>query len=771
MRKSTSESPGRSRTAVAATRVPATVATVTMAAALTAVGSPTYGQAPTAAGSELRPLTVREAVEFQTFPTDAPIRVSPDGRRVAYTVQGPRRTGGTPSALATDTGTVRVRVRVADLETGATLEVTSDADSWSPAWSPDGSTLAFHSNRGGRPGLWVWSPDRGSRRVTDAVVWTAYLDRTPRWTPDGDRLVVKLLPEGRDLEEAVRRSDPASGTDAADRPGDRTRATARVFRSGADDAAGSGPPDWLPWQLGGDLAVVDAATGALHRVAVGRMPAWWEVSPDGATLAFTALHGIEDERAGFRLHVVPIGGGDVRTLPGTIRQAFGDAVSWSPDGERLAYVSHGGVFAVDAASAERRRVTDARGGWGGGGGPVWTRDGRSLLFADGDVWRVPVDGGAPSRVADDPTLEIHRVLAVASRNVAVTAEGDWTVAVGDPESGTSGFAHLDPRTGEITRRALEPGLFGVGLRLDVTDDGSTVVTSFSSTRQAPDLWLLDTALRRDRQVSALNPAFDRVALGTARLVEWEGAEGRTLDGTLLLPPGREAGDPAGPMIVEVYGGRSGASARHGFDRFRQLLATRGYAVLVPSVPLEVGAPLRGHVEAVVPGVDRVAELGLADPERVGVYGHSYGGYGVLALLAGTDRFAAGVASAAHGNMAGMFSRLAADGTSRTRWAESGQGRMGAPPWSDPATYVENSPLFFLDRVRAPLLLLHGAEDRNTPAYLAGELFTGLRRLGRTVVLARYEGEGHWWGTWSLPNQLDYWTRVVGWFDARLAPDR
>ncbi len=94
--------------------------------------------------------------------------------------------------------------------------------------------------------------------------------------------------------------------------------------------------------------------------------------------------------------------------------------------------------------------------------------------------------------------------------------------------------------------------------------------------------------------------------------------------------------------------------------------------------------------------------------------------------------------------------------------------MGGTPWEVRERYIENSPFFFLDRVDAPLLLLHGAEDPNTPVYLTGQLFVGLRRLGRKVVLARYEGEGHWPGSWSVANQIDYWHRLVGWFDQHLA---
>jgi len=133
----------------------------------------------------------------------------------------------------------------------------------------------------------------------------------------------------------------------------------------------------------------------------------------------------------------------------------------------------------------------------------------------------------------------------------------------------------------------------------------------------------------------------------------------------------------------------------------------------------------------------------------------------------TDVFGAAVASASHGSMTGMFAKLRPDGLSATQWAEHGQGRMGGTPWEVRERYIENSPFFFLDRVHTPLLLLHGAEETNTPVYLAEEIFAALQRLERTVVLARYDGEGHWPGSWSAANQTDYWRRLVAWFDEHL----
>ena len=93
--------------------------------------------------------------------------------------------------------------------------------------------------------------------------------------------------------------------------------------------------------------------------------------------------------------------------------------------------------------------------------------------------------------------------------------------------------------------------------------------------------------------------------------------------------------------------------------------------------------------------------------------------------------------------------------------------MGGHPWEFRERYLENSPFFYLNRVETPLLIIHGAEDEAVPSYLADEIFTALRRLGKTVTYARYTGEDHWEGSWSYPNQLDALRRSIAWFDKHL----
>jgi dipeptidyl aminopeptidase/acylaminoacyl peptidase len=174
------------------------------------------------------------------------------------------------------------------------------------------------------------------------------------------------------------------------------------------------------------------------------------------------------------------------------------------------------------------------------------------------------------------------------------------------------------------------------------------------------------------------------------------------------------------------------------------------------------------MKTVMPGINKVVEMGVADPDRVGVTGHSYGGYSTISLLVQSPRFKAAVMRAGMGDLVSGYGGLSPDGTNYgVAWSEGGQGRMGGHPWDYRERYIENSPVFYLDRVQTPLLIIHGSEDDAVPAYLADEIFTGLRRLGKSVTYARYAGEGQWEGTWSYPNQVDALGRMIAWFDRYL----
>ena len=212
--------------------------------------------------------------------------------------------------------------------------------------------------------------------------------------------------------------------------------------------------------------------------------------------------------------------------------------------------------------------------------------------------------------------------------------------------------------------------------------------------------------------------------------------------------------------VNRYGGT-------GIDQYNmQLLSSRGYAVLLPDTPLAVGTPMQDLAKTVLPAVDKTIEMGVADPDRLGVMGASYGGYSTLALLVQTARFKAAVMDVGFGNLSSMYGVMLKNGMAfGVGWSEEGQGRMGGPPWQFTERYIQNSPVFFLNKIETPLLISQGGMDISP--FQADEIFVGLRRLGKKVIYVRYENEGH--GIEHYGNRIDYWNRILGWFESHLRP--
>src|SRR6266403_579877 len=169
-----------------------------------------------------------------------------------------------------------------------------------------------------------------------------------------------------------------------------------------------------------------------------------------------------------------------------------------------------------------------------------------------------------------------------------------------------------------------------------------------------------------------------------------------------------------------------------------------------------------------PGWIKLLIWEIADPSRLGVMGHSYGGYSVLSLVVQTKRFKAAVATDGYSDLTALYGEMSKDGSAFGQsLAESGQLLVGGPPWQFPEGYIENSPLFYLDRVETPLLIVHGGADETVLPFLSEETFVGLRRLAREAEYARYEGEGHSPLYWSYANQLDFCNRVIAWFEGHL----
>ena len=171
------------------------------------------------------------------------------------------------------------------------------------------------------------------------------------------------------------------------------------------------------------------------------------------------------------------------------------------------------------------------------------------------------------------------------------------------------------------------------------------------------------------------------------------------------------------------------------------------------------------VRTVMPGVNKVIEMGIADPERLAITGQSNGGYGVLSLIVQTNRFKAAVDRMGPANLISAYTQMTETGLS----AYTGEMvvRTGGSLWEKRDKFIENSPIFYFDRVQTPLLIIQGTADTQNMVARSDEVFVSLRLLGKEVEYARYVGETHGVTEWTFPNQVDYLNRVIAWFDLRL----
>ena len=193
-------------------------------------------------------------------------------------------------------------------------------------------------------------------------------------------------------------------------------------------------------------------------------------------------------------------------------------------------------------------------------------------------------------------------------------------------------------------------------------------------------------------------------------------------------------------------------------------ASRGYLVFIPDVVYRTGYPGQSAYDAVVPGVLHLIAQGYVDPDRIGVQGHSWGGYQIAYLVTRTNLFRAAAAGAPVANMTSAYGGIRWEsGMSRMFQYERTQSRIGATLWEAPLKYIDNSPLFALDRVETPLLILHNDHDGAVPWYQGIELFVGLRRLDKPAWLINYNGEPHWPSS-TYAKRRDWNIRLQQFFD-------
>jgi dipeptidyl aminopeptidase/acylaminoacyl peptidase len=410
----------------------------------------------------------------------------------------------------------------------------------------------------------------------------------------------------------------------------------------------------------------------------------------------------------------------------------------------------------------------------------WTKNDHSAIVYDAyDLWELFPDGSKPRRLTDGSAEEIrHRYVRTTplpgggrggrggrgggedtewidlDKPVYLSLEGRWTKR--------TGFARL--QNGK-TERLLWTDQAVRGLEKAKSSD--TLVYQAGSWNQSPNYFTAGPDLKNPQKASDTNPFAAQYSWGRAELIDYKNSQGEHLQGALYYPANYERGKKY-PMIVQIYEimstqlhAWSAPSERTTYNA--TVWTQNGYFVYRPDIVFRPRAPGLSALDCVTSGVKKVLESGMIDAKRVGLVGHSWGGYETTFLLTQTNMFAAGVAGGPLTNLASSYGEIYWNsGGPETNHAEVGQERMEVPLYEDPQAYIRNSAVYFANKLSAPLLLSVGDKDGASDWHQDIELYNSARRAGKPVVMLVYEGENH--SVAQKANQLDYHRRINAWFD-------
>jgi len=399
----------------------------------------------------------------------------------------------------------------------------------------------------------------------------------------------------------------------------------------------------------------------------------------------------------------------------------------------------------------------------------WTEDDRALLFYDRyDVWRF-----------EPPTGETTNLTEGAGRAAGIRfryARTDFDEPHLDEGEALWEAFHYKSKQGGFYRgrtdRAAAPEpvvMADKAFRFSgKADDADRWLITRQDFREFPDLWVTNGDITDMVRLTDANPQQAEYRWGSAEVVEWNSNDGVRLQGILHTPDGF---DPARkyPMMVYFYERMSDRIHTYrsptpgGSSISVPFYVSRGYLVFIPDIPYEVGYPGESALDAVVPGVLSIVARGFVKEDRIGVQGHSWGGYQIAYMITKTNLFAAAEAGAPVSNMTSAYGGIRwGSGMSRMFQYERTQSRIGATLWESTAEYIHNSPVFYADKIRTPLLMMHNDEDGAVPWYQGIEMFVAMRRLGKPVWMLNYNGQGH--GLTREADRKDWAIRMQQFFD-------
>jgi dipeptidyl aminopeptidase/acylaminoacyl peptidase len=675
----------------------------------------TSAQAPTP-----RPITIDDYFQIQTVHEP---QLSPDAQWVAYTVD--------KSSLKTDKN--ESLIWMISASGGEPLAMTAEGVSSShPRWSPDGKLLAFLSERkGGQTQVWLLNRQGGeAQQLTD----------TPQdvedfaWAPDGRRMVLVLKdPTPEELDAAKEKSRAAQSSTASD--------------SDSDDKK---PKSKRPWVIDRlqfkvdeigyldrrrtHLHVFDISKKSLTQVTSGDFddsePAW---SPDSKFLAFTSNRSAGDPDLNYNtdIWVVPTDVNNpnnstpltqVTTNPG-----IDMSPAWSPDGKSIAYVT--------------------------------MVDPKLFDYATHHLAISPATGG-PAKVL---TLSLDRMVT----NPHFSSDGKFIYFVADND-GALALKTIHLESGGIADAAAVPNMTSAQYSGTRNVNGysvssgpvNSVVAQIATIDRPDELFIIEG--NQYKQLTHVNDAlFAQLKLSHGEYVHFKSKDGTPVSGFLYKPLNYTSGQKY-PTLLIPHGGPVWAYYAE-FSHQAQLYAANGYAVLFPN-PRGSSGYGQNYAKAIFADwgnkdfqddmamVDYAIEQGIADPDKLGVGGWSYGGISTDFIITQTTRFKAAISGAGAAEFSSLYGH--------DQYQKDYETELGLP-WENQAAWAKVSPFRNVAKVTTPTLFMGGNIDWNVPILGGEQMYQALKRLGRTTELVVYPDEYH---EFSLPSHIkDRLERDLAWY--------
>ena len=627
--------------------------------------------------------------------------VSPDGKFVAYTV----------TSIDRDADKRVNAVWMVNWEGTEDVQLTFGEKSAStPRWSPDGKYLAFLSARAPDDKTQVWVLDRRGGEARQLTNVKGEIDSYD-WSPDSKRLVLSMSESDEDKAA----------------PGAKPKAPKPIVLDRYHfkrDIEG-----YLTTQSYGQLYLFDIESKKLEAITgeknFDESDAVW--SPDGSHIAFISNHAKDPDQSGTSdiFIVESRAGAQARKLL-TINSAGGQRLVWSPDGKQLAFLQ--GIEPKYSA------------------------------YGMGVVAMVPVAGGTPVVL----TAKLDRGVSGAE----FTPDGAaLTVLVEDDRRSYVGKV---PAAGGNVERL---GKSDVVLS-DVESSGGHMAALGATDTSAPEIYAVENG--DPRKLTSHNDALlGELQLGAVEDISFKSKDGAEIHGMVVKPPSFEAGKKY-PTLLWIHGGPNGQDdhalefSLYPLQFERQLLAAQGYVVLAVNYR---GSSGRGseftrsifadwgnkEVADLLGGIDYAVAKGIADPDRLGIGGWSYGGILTDYTIASDPRFKAAISGAGSANQISMYGS--------DQYIFQYNNEIG-PPWKSQDLWVKISyPFFHADRIQTPTLFMGGEKDFNVPIIGSEQMFQALRTLGVPTQLVVYPGQFH---LFTRPSyQYDRLQRYIAWYEKYL----